>query len=47
LPILQKQEDSRKRREQQRERELLNQAKLANAKRSSRIRGKIEQQKHD
>lgn len=47
LPILQKQEESRKRREQQRERELLNQAKLANAKRSSRIAGKIEQQKHD
>lgn len=47
LPILQKQEDSRKRREQQRERELLNQAKLANAKRSSRIASKIEQQKHD
>lgn len=47
LPILQKQEDSRKRREQQRERELLNQAKMANAKRSSRIAGKIEQQRND
>ncbi|KAK0383108.1 hypothetical protein NLU13_9021 [Sarocladium strictum] len=47
LPILQKQEESRRRREQQRERELLNLAKMANAKRSSRIAGKIEQQKQD
>ncbi|KAH8177731.1 PHD-finger domain-containing protein [Sarocladium implicatum] len=47
LPILQKQEDSRKRREQQRERELLNQAKMASAKRSSRIAGKIEQQRNE
>lgn len=43
LPILEKQEESRKRREQQRERELLNLAKMANAKRSSRLAGKAEQ----
>jgi hypothetical protein len=47
LPILEKQEESRKRKAQQRERELLNLAKMANAKRSSRIANKIEQQKQD
>ncbi|KAK5987705.1 hypothetical protein PT974_11837 [Cladobotryum mycophilum] len=45
VPILEKQEEARKRRELQRERELLNLAKMANAKRSSRIANKIEQQK--
>ncbi|KAJ0167468.1 Cat eye syndrome critical region protein 2 [Colletotrichum tanaceti] len=47
LPILEKQEESRKRKEQQRERELLNLAKMANAKRSSRIANKAEQQRQD
>jgi hypothetical protein len=47
LPILEKQEESRKRKAQQRERELLNLAKMANAKRSSRIANKVEQQKQD
>ncbi|KAI8295819.1 Histone-lysine N-methyltransferase ASH1L [Colletotrichum sp. SAR11_240] len=47
LPILEKQEESRKRKEQQREKELLNLAKMANAKRSSRIAGKVEQQKQE
>ncbi|RGP63826.1 hypothetical protein FLONG3_9794 [Fusarium longipes] len=47
VPILERQEQSRLRREQQRERELANAAKMANAKRSSRIAGRIEQQKHD
>ncbi|GKT39954.1 reticulocyte-binding protein 2 a [Colletotrichum spaethianum] len=47
LPILEKQEESRKRKEQQRERELLNLAKMANAKRSSRIANKAEQQKQE
>ncbi|KAJ4203729.1 hypothetical protein NW767_005220 [Fusarium falciforme] len=47
VPILEKQEQSRKRRELQRERELANLAKMANAKRSSRIAGKIEQQKQE
>ncbi|KAM0422949.1 hypothetical protein ACHAPD_001419 [Fusarium lateritium] len=47
VPILEKQEQSRQRREQQRDRELANAAKMANAKRSSRIAGKIEQQRHD
>ncbi|KAF4961950.1 hypothetical protein FSARC_9941 [Fusarium sarcochroum] len=47
LPILEKQEQSRQRRELQRERELANAAKMANAKRSSRIAGKVEQQKHE
>jgi hypothetical protein len=47
LPILEKQEESRKRKEQQRERELLNLAKMANAKRSSRIAGKVERQKQE
>ncbi|KAF6814988.1 PHD-finger domain-containing protein [Colletotrichum plurivorum] len=47
LPILEKQEDSRKRKELQRQRELLNLAKMANAKRSSRIASKVEQQKQE
>ncbi|CCF40852.1 PHD-finger domain-containing protein, partial [Colletotrichum higginsianum] len=47
LPILEKQEESRKRKEQQRERELLNLAKMANAKRSSRIANKAEQQRQE
>ncbi|TDZ37598.1 hypothetical protein C8035_v008060 [Colletotrichum spinosum] len=47
LPILEKQEESRKRKEMQREKELLNLAKMANAKRSSRIASKVEQQKQD
>ncbi|KPM44790.1 hypothetical protein AK830_g1685 [Neonectria ditissima] len=47
VPILEKQEEGRKRKELQRERELANLAKMANAKRSSRIAGKIEQQKQD
>lgn len=47
LPILEKQEESRKRKIQQRERELLNLAKMANAKRSSRLANKIEQQKQE
>ena len=47
VPILEKQEQSRKRKELQRERELTNLAKMANAKRSSRIAHKVEQQKQD
>ncbi|KAF4976938.1 hypothetical protein FZEAL_6473 [Fusarium zealandicum] len=47
VPILEKQEQSRQRRELQRERELANLAKMVNAKRSSRLAGKAEQQKHE
>ncbi|KAJ3499331.1 hypothetical protein NLG97_g425 [Lecanicillium saksenae] len=47
LPILEKQEESRKRKEAQHQRELLSLAKMANAKRSSRIAGKVEQQKEE
>ncbi|PSR81618.1 hypothetical protein BD289DRAFT_484336 [Coniella lustricola] len=47
LPLLEKQEESKKRKIQQRERELLNLEKLAHAKRSSRIAGKAEQQKQE
>ncbi|TVY26524.1 hypothetical protein LHYA1_G003934 [Lachnellula hyalina] len=47
LPLLEKQEEARKRKEAQKERELLNLEKLASAKRSSRIAGKMEQQKQD
>ncbi|KND90407.1 hypothetical protein TOPH_04962 [Tolypocladium ophioglossoides CBS 100239] len=47
VPILEKQEESRKRKQVQRERELLNLAKMANAKRSSRIAGKVERQKQE
>ncbi|KAI0025483.1 hypothetical protein F4780DRAFT_721369 [Xylariomycetidae sp. FL0641] len=45
LPILEKQEESRKRKALQREKELQNLEKMAHAKRSSRIAGKLEQQK--
>ncbi|KAK9444339.1 PHD-finger motif containing protein [Metarhizium brunneum] len=47
LPILEKQEEATKRRELQRERELLNLAKMANAKRSSRIADKVQKKKRD
>ncbi|KHN98591.1 PHD-finger domain-containing protein [Metarhizium album ARSEF 1941] len=47
LPILEKQEEVTKRRELQRERELLSLAKMANAKRSSRIADKAEKKKRD
>ncbi|POR35386.1 Uncharacterized protein TPAR_04395 [Tolypocladium paradoxum] len=47
VPILEKQEESQKRKQAQRERELLNLAKMANAKRSSRIAGKVERQKQE
>ncbi|KAH7160113.1 hypothetical protein B0J13DRAFT_121428 [Dactylonectria estremocensis] len=47
VPILEKQEEGRKRKELHRERELANLAKMANAKRSSRIAGKVEQQKQE
>jgi hypothetical protein len=47
LPLLEKAEESRKRKQLQKERELLNLEKLATAKRSSRIAGKIEHQKHE
>lgn len=43
LPILEKQEEARKRKALQREKELLNLQKLANAKRSSRLASKAEQ----
>ncbi|KAI1814716.1 hypothetical protein GGS20DRAFT_547079 [Poronia punctata] len=45
LPILEKQEEARKRKILQRERELLNLEKLAHAKRSSRLASKAEQQR--
>ncbi|KAI1137982.1 hypothetical protein F5Y05DRAFT_67934 [Hypoxylon sp. FL0543] len=45
LPILEKQEESRKRKAQQREKELLNLEKMAHAKRSSRLANKAEQQR--
>ncbi|KAI0196177.1 hypothetical protein EV127DRAFT_330756 [Xylaria flabelliformis] len=45
LPILEKQEESRKRKALQREKERLNVEKMAHAKRSSRIASKAEQQK--
>jgi hypothetical protein len=47
VPILEKQEESRKRKQLQRERELLNLEKMAHAKRSSRIASKIEHQKFE
>ncbi|KAG9244811.1 hypothetical protein BJ878DRAFT_396260, partial [Calycina marina] len=47
LPLLEKQEESRKRKAAQKERELLNLEKLATAKRSSRIAGKMEHQKQE
>ncbi|XXG98721.1 hypothetical protein Hte_005050 [Hypoxylon texense] len=45
LPILEKQEESRKRKALQREKELLNLEKMAHAKRSSRLANKAEQQR--
>ncbi|RYP21819.1 hypothetical protein DL765_002044 [Monosporascus sp. GIB2] len=45
LPLLEKQEESRKRKALQREKELLNLQKMANAKRSSRLASKAEQQR--
>lgn len=45
VPILEKQEESRKRKQLQREKELLNLEKMAHAKRSSRIATKMEHQK--
>ncbi|KAI8951018.1 hypothetical protein F4801DRAFT_546936 [Xylaria longipes] len=45
LPLLEKQEESRKRKALQREKERLNLEKMAHAKRSSRIASKAEQQK--
>jgi PHD-finger len=47
LPLLEKQEEARKRKQAQKERELLNLEKLAHAKRSGRIAGKMEQQKRE
>lgn len=47
LPLLEKQEESRQRKQAQKEQELLNLEKLATAKRSSRIAGKMESQKHE
>jgi hypothetical protein len=45
LPILEKQEESKKRKQQQRERELLALEKMAHAKRSSRLAHKMEHQR--
>lgn len=47
LPLLEKQEESRKRKLLQREKELLNLEKMAGAKRSSRIAGRAEQRRHE
>lgn len=47
LPLLEKQEESRQRKQAQKDRELLNLEKLATAKRSSRIAGKQEQHRHE
>ena len=47
LPLLEKQEEARKRKQAQKERELLNLEKLAHAKRSGRIASKLEQQKKE
>jgi hypothetical protein len=47
LPLLEKQEEARKRKAAQKERELLNLEKLATAKRSSRIAGKLEHQRQE
>lgn len=47
LPLLEKQEESRKRKMLQRERELLNLEKMVNAKRSSRIAGRAEQRRQE
>lgn len=45
VPILEKQEESKKRKQLQREKELQALEKMAHAKRSSRIAGRLEQQK--
>lgn len=47
LPLLEKQEETRRRKAAQKEKELLNLEKLATAKRSSRIRDKAETQKQE
>jgi hypothetical protein len=47
LPILEKYEEARQRKAAQKARELQNLEKLATAKRSSRIAGKMEMQKHE
>jgi hypothetical protein len=47
LPLIEKQEEARKRKATQKERELLNLEKLATAKRSSRIAGRLEQQRQE
>lgn len=47
LPLLEKQEESRKRKILQKERELLSLEKMVNAKRSSRIAGRAEQRKQE
>lgn len=47
LPILEKQEESRRRKQEKHDREMLSLAKMANAKRSTRIAHKVEQQKQD
>ncbi|OAA61146.1 phd finger domain protein [Niveomyces insectorum RCEF 264] len=47
LPILEQLEEKRLRRQREREREMLNLAKMANAKRSSRIASRHEQQKQE
>jgi hypothetical protein len=47
LPLLEKAEESRKKKQAQKERELLNMEKLAHAKRSSRIASKMEHQKQE
>lgn len=47
LPILKKQEELTRQKQMQRERELLNLSKLANAKRSSRIADRAEKQKQE
>ncbi|ETS87372.1 hypothetical protein PFICI_01200 [Pestalotiopsis fici W106-1] len=47
VPILEKQEESRKRKALAREKELLSLEKMAHAKRSSRLAGKVERQKQE
>ena len=47
IPILEQQEESRRKKALQRERDLLNLAKMANAKRSTRIAGRLEQRKRE
>ncbi len=47
VPILEGQEERRMKREREREKELVNMEKMANAKRSSRIAGKVELQKQE